>query len=124
VRVEVSAWPAQASAQLSDGKWVQVAPASGDNTYLVVRLYDSESGEKVPYARVKARFRSDAGDGPEKELLPAYGSNGFHYGANFAAPTPLRVQVTIEPPSLTRVGDGAARWMNLVTLQFTVQNGP
>lgn len=124
VRVEVAAWPAQPSVQLTEGKWVQVAPASGDNTYLVVRLYDSESGEKVPYARVKARFRTDAGEGPEKELLPAYGAGGFHYGANFAAPAPLRVQVTIEPPALTRVGDGAARWMNPVTLQFTVQNGP
>jgi hypothetical protein len=124
VRVEVAAWPAQPSVQLTEGKWVQVAPATGDNTYLVVRLYDSESGEKVPYARVKARFRTDAGEGPEKELLPAYGSGGFHYGANFAAPAPLRVQVTIEPPALTRVGDGAARWMNPVTLQFTVQNGP
>jgi hypothetical protein len=124
VRVEVAAWPAQPSVQLTEGKWVQVAPAPADNTYLVVRLYDSDSGEKVPYARVKARFRADAGEGPEKELLPAYGSGGFHYGANFAATAPLRVQVTIEPPALTRVGDGAARWMNPVTLQFTVQNGP
>jgi hypothetical protein len=124
VRVEVAAFPAQTSVQLSEGKWVQVAPSAGDNTYLVVRLFDSESGEKIPYARVKARFRSDSGDGTDKELQPAYGAGGFHYGANFAAPSPLRVQVTIEPPALTRVGDGAARWMNPVTLQFTVQNSP
>jgi hypothetical protein len=123
IRVEVSARRAQAFVQLTGGKWVQTSPGAGENTYLEVRVFDAESGEKIPYAVVKARFQGESGEGPETLLSPVYGPEGFHYGANFAAQPPLRVQVTIEPPAVTRVGDGAARWLAPITLQFTVGNG-
>jgi hypothetical protein len=123
VRVEVSARAAQTFVQLAEGKWTQTAPGAGENTYLEVRVFDAASGEKVPYATVKARFRGESGEGTEQTLSPVYGPEGFHYGANFAAQPPLRVQVTIEPPAVTRVGDGAARWLAPITLQFAVQNG-
>jgi hypothetical protein len=122
VRLEVKALAAQTVVQQVDGRWTRVAAGPGENTYLAVRLFDAESGEKLPYAMVKARFKTDNGDGPEKALLPSYGAEGFHYGANVAAPSPLRVQITIEPPALARVGEGAARWMSPITLEFTVQN--
>jgi hypothetical protein len=122
VRLEVSARGAQTVVQQVNGQWTPVAPGAGENTYLLVRLFDAESGEKLPYATVKARFKADNSDGPEKVLLPSYGAEGFHYGANLAARSPLRVQVTIEPPALSRVGEGAARWMSPITLEFTVQN--
>lgn len=123
IRVEVFARGAQRFLRLADGKWVESSPSTGENTYLEVRLFDAETGEKIPYATVKARFQSDAGNGPEKALSPAYGGEGFHYGANFTARPPLRVQITIEPPALPRIGEGAARWLAPITLQFTVSGG-
>lgn len=123
VRVEVSARGAEPFLQLTEGKWVQTAPGAGENTYLEVRVFDAESGEKIPYAGVKARFRGESEEGAEKALAPIYGPEGFHYGANFAARPPLRVQVTIEPPAVTRVGTGGTRWLAPITLQFAVGNG-
>lgn len=121
LRVEVEALPAQSVDMLADGKWVTEAPAEGENLFLVVRLYDEQMREKVPYATVRARVGSDGAAAP-KTLRPLFGSKGFYYGRNFAAPPgDLPVTVQVEPPVLGRVHEEGERWSTPVVFKLTVR---
>jgi hypothetical protein len=118
LRVEVETADAQPLSVLADGQWVTVAPAEGENRLLVVRLYDQTTGEKLPYATIRALVGSDAAP---KTLRPLFGERGFYYGANVSAPAgDLPVTLEVEPPALGRVQDQGQRWSGPVTFKLTV----
>jgi hypothetical protein len=120
LRLEVDALPAQPILALSEGHWNRESPGAGDNLFLAVRVFDAATGEKVPYATIMARVGGENA-APAKPLRPLFGANGFQYGANFAAPTgDLEVSLTVEPPSVGRVEESAARWSSPVNLKLTL----
>jgi hypothetical protein len=119
LRVEVDAMPAQPIVAPVEGKWTTEAPAAGENLFLSVRLFDSATGEKVPYATVRARVGGDSAEA--KPLRPLFGSKGFQYGGNFTAPAgDLEVVLEVEPPPLGRVDDDGHRWTSPLNLKLTL----
>jgi hypothetical protein len=121
LRVEVEAQAAQPIDTLTDGRWVTEAPAEGENTLLVVRLYDQRTGDKVPYASVRARVGGDAG-AASRTLRPLFGRKGFYYGRNFTAPSgDLPVSLEVEPPALGRVHEEGERWSAPKQFNLTVR---
>ena len=78
-------------------------PGPGENLFLSVRLFDAATGEKVPYATIRARVGGE-GAPAARPLRPLFGAKGFQYGGNFAAPPgDLEVSLEVEPPPLGRV---------------------
>ena len=122
LRVEVEAMPAQSIMAPVEGRWTQEAPAAGENLFLSVRLIDAATGEKVPYATVRARIGGEAG-AAGKPLRPLFGGKGFQYGGNFAAPSgDLEVTLDVEPPPLARVNDDGHRWSSPLSLKLTLHS--
>jgi hypothetical protein len=118
--VEVDALPAQPIVAPVDGHWTTQAPGAGENLFLSVRLFDAATGEKVPYATIRARVGGD-GAPPAKPLQPLFGAKGFQYGGNFAAaPGDLEVSLEIEPPPLGRVNDDGHRWTSPLNLKLNL----
>jgi hypothetical protein len=120
LRVEVDAMPAQPIVTPAEGHWTTQAPGPGENLFLSVRLFDATTGEKVPYATIRARVGGD--DAPAaKPLHPLFGAKGFQYGGNFAAPAgDLEVTLDVEPPPLGRVNDDGHRWASPLNLRLTL----
>jgi hypothetical protein len=78
-------------------------PAKGR---VMVFLTDAASGQPIPYAEVSASI-----DGPGKpsrsvKLTPAFGSEGFHYGADADLPGAAQISVSIRPTTM-QLGAGA-----------------
>jgi hypothetical protein len=120
LRVEVDAMPAQPIVALVDGHWTAQAPGAGENLFLSVRLFDATTGEKVPYATIRARVGGD-GALPPKPLQPLFGAKGFQYGGNFVAPPgDLEVTLEVEPPPLARVNDDGHRWTSPLNLKLNL----
>jgi hypothetical protein len=120
LRVEVEASPAQPIVSPVDGRWTSVPPAAGDNLFLSVRLFDDVTGEKVPYATIRARVGGDSA-AAARPLRPLFGGKGFQYGENFAAPAgDLQVSLEVEPPPLARVNDDGHRWSGPLNLKLTL----
>jgi hypothetical protein len=118
LRVEVEALPAQPIMAPVEGRWTTEAPGAGENLFLAVRLFDEATGEKVPYATVRARVGGTAA----KPLRPLFGGKGFQYGGNFAAPAgDLEVALEVEPPALARVNDDGRRWTSPLHLKLTLR---
>lgn len=121
LRVEVEALPAQQVVAFADGRWTTEAPGVGENLFLAVRLYDEVTGEKVPYATIRARVGGAAAPAA-KPLRPLFGAKGFQYGGNFAAPAgDLEVSLEVEPPALARVNDDGHRWTSPLSLKLTLR---
>jgi mono/diheme cytochrome c family protein len=53
---------------------------------LLVFLTDSVSGQPIPYATVSARIEAPGRSAQMIKLVPSFGSDGFHYGADLAIP--------------------------------------
>ncbi len=122
LRVEVDALPAQSIVAPVDGKWTTEAPGAGENLFLCVRLFDETTGEKVPYAKIRARVGGDDSQSG-KELRPLFGGKGFQYGGNFVAPAgDLQVSLAVEPPALARVSDDGHRWNGPLNLKLTLSS--
>jgi hypothetical protein len=122
LRVEVEALPAQPIVAPVEGRWTTQAPGAGENLFLSVRLFDAATGEKVPYATVRARVGGDNAPAA-KPLRPLFGGKGFQYGENFAAPPgDLEVALDVEPPPLARVNDDGHRWSSPLNLKLTLHN--
>jgi cytochrome c5 len=121
LRVEAEALSARPLTLPADGQWSTEAPAAGETIFLSVRLYDQGTGEKLPYATIRARV---GGEGAAaKTLRPLFGSQGFYYGGNFAAPAgELPVSLQVEPPTLGRLNDEEKRWTGPVSFQLTVRS--
>jgi hypothetical protein len=120
LRIEVDGLPAQLILVPADGRWTTESPGSGENLFLSVRLFDAATGEKVPYASVRARVGGESAP-PAKPLRPLFSANGFQYGANFAAPVgDLEVSLEVEPPLLGRVNDDGHRWTSPLNLKLTL----
>jgi hypothetical protein len=120
LRVEVDAMPAQPIVTPVDGHWTAQAPGAGENLFLSVRLFDATTGEKVPYATIRARVGGD-GAPPAKPLQPLFGAKGFQYGGNFAAPAgDLEVSLEVELPPLGRVNDDGHRWTSPLNLKLNL----
>jgi hypothetical protein len=121
VRIEVLAREPQSLRQPRDGNWVSEAPRGDETLYLVVRLLDDETREKIPYARVSARVLGGA-ENSARPLAPAVGPDGFHYGANLVAPPGrLRLSLTIEPPSLAQVGSTTLKLTRPMTVEVELE---
>jgi cytochrome c5 len=121
LRVEAEALPAQPLILPADGQWATESPAEGETILLCVRLYDQATGEKLPYATIRARVGGESGPAA-KTLRPLFGDKGFYYGTNFAAPAgELQVSLQVEPPSLGRVHDEGQRWTGPVSFQLTLR---
>jgi Fe2+ transport protein len=117
LRIEVLAREPQTLRRSHDGDWVTEAPRAEETLYLVVHLLDEETREKLPYAKVSARL-IDGADSSTLTLAPALGPDGFHYGANLAAPAGrLRLSLTIEPPTLAQVGGTTLKLTRPVTVE-------
>jgi cytochrome c5 len=120
LRVEVDALPAQPITVPADGKWTTEAPGEGETLFLSVRLVDEATGEKVPYATIRARVGDENAEA--KELRPLFGAKGFQYGRNFAAPAgDLQVSLEVQPPVLARVGDDGRGWNSPLHLKLTLR---
>jgi hypothetical protein len=104
----------------ADGGWKTENPAEGENTFLAVRLSVPATGEKVPYATIRARLGES-----EKELRPLFGAKGIYYGRNFAAPEgEVSVSLQVEPPMLGRVNDEERPWSGPVSVMLTLTRQP
>ncbi len=120
LRVEVDAMPAQPIVVPADGRWTTEMPGPGENLFLSVRLFDAATGEKVPYATIRARVGGE-GAPAARPLRPLFGAKGFQYGGNFAAPPgDLEVSLEVEPPPLGRVNDDGHRWTSPLNLKLTL----
>jgi hypothetical protein len=113
--------PAQPIVTPVEGRWTTEAPQAGENLFLSVRLIDETTGEKVPYATVRARVGPNGAEA--KPLRPLFGGKGFQYGGNFAAPAggDLEVSLEVEPPALARVSDDGHRWTSPLNLKLTLR---
>jgi hypothetical protein len=117
LRIEVTTREPQSVRRSRDGQSTTEAPPSDATLYLVVQVKAAESGEKLPYATVSARLSTARG--ASQPLAPAMGPEGFHYGANLAAPPgPLQVEITIEPPAVAQVGSATALLSRPVTVKL------
>lgn len=123
VRIEASAREPQSVRRPRDGgrsaptDWVTEAPRAEDTLYLIVRLLDDETREKLPYAKISARVVGGA-DSSTRTLVPALGPDGFHYGTNLAAPAGrIRISLSIDPPSLAQVGSTALKLTRPMTVE-------
>jgi hypothetical protein len=121
LRVEVEALPAQPIMIPADGRWTTQAPGNGENLFLAVRLFDETTGEKVPYATIRARVGGNPATAA-RPLRPLFGGKGFQYGGNFVAPAgDLEVSLEVEPPALARVNDDGRRWTSPLNLKLTLR---
>jgi hypothetical protein len=88
------------------GASTKAAPAR-QSARLLAFVTDGVSGSVVPYAPVTARIEAPGKPAQTVRLAPAFGPEGFHYGAAVSLPAGARkIVVSVGPPAL-RMDDGA-----------------
>jgi hypothetical protein len=117
IRIEATVREPQPVRRLREGRWVEEAPAGEATLYLAVRVTEEKTSERLPYAEVRARIVSASAEASFQSLVPAFGPEGFHYGANLAAPPGrVRLEVTIAPPPVALVGGTTPRLAQSITV--------
>jgi mono/diheme cytochrome c family protein len=83
------------------------APAAPVKPRLLVFLTDSATGQPIPYVPMSARIEAPRTAAQTVKLAPAWGPDGFHYGANLRLPEATnRITLSIGVATM-QLGTGA-----------------
>ena len=106
---------------LMGGKWQTFRPQAGKLTHhLGIDLTDQRSGGAIPTAAIKVTLTHlDSGKVTTKKLPEMFGKR-LIYGVNLALEKgTYDLAITIDPPTIMRMGPSMNQWMAPVEAQFT-----
>src|SRR5262245_10872087 len=93
-------------------------PAAGKGR-LVAFVADPASGQAIPYLPVTARLEATGKPLQTVKLTPAFGAEGFHYGADIVLPdTTSKVTISVGPVSAKMQAGAPAQLSRSQTLAF------